>query len=142
MAWTKKPRRGTTYAPAEHRPRKHWPCPGWLLWALTVGAAWAVGMTSLSSVHAQNVISTESSVSRHGIVQVAWTGNQFVVAGLDARDGRTKWILPRNVDRSAQLGSQDLSSMSVDDLLQAGYWVQSASIGCQGEEAILVLRQP
>lgn len=95
-----------------------------------------------SYARAQTRLTTESDLVWERSTRSKWVTKQFVVVGIDVRDGHTKWMVPQPPVLNEAAEAEEPMRAGLQDLLLAGYWVQSVSNACQGHEAILVLREP
>lgn len=132
-------RRSVCCAAFRRRPRLR---GGKFCLAILFSVIFGAQSNGIGHLKAQNIVTTDRERARDITVSRMWTTKQFLVVGIDVQNGRTQWILPRVAEREAMLGTEDLSNLSLEEILQAGYWVQSVSVACEGHDAVLILRQP
>lgn len=119
-----------------------WPRTGRLVCFLVGCILGAAAPLWNSYARAQTRLTTESDLVWERSTRSRWVSKQFFVVGIDVRDGHTKWILPQPPLPFERADAEEPVRAGLQDLLLAGYWVQSVSNACPGHEAILVLREP
>lgn len=147
MNWIKRSHESSRIPPTSDRASPVW---GWIAGVHKWFSVLAVCVCALgggpffesSAAHAQTRLSTEKGVRVERQADPSWVTKQFFVVGIDVRDGHTRWISPQFPAEDESFGIAPHSTMNLEELLLAGYWVQAVSSACQGNEAVLILRQP
>lgn len=106
-------------------------------WYAVLGATLALSIASL--VHAQETPEIEIAPGLRVKPNPSVPGTFYVLAGVDAKSGRTRWVTPRRIV-SEVLGN--VPQDAVTELLEQGWHVVRTTESGAGDIVVLVLRQP